>query len=74
MKPTTIEGLMIALAPLSIPFPEIENPAEFSHLSQAAQDSIVGAVAGEYKNGPPELEESVQDEIRAWAGIPLHNV
>ena len=65
---------MIALAPLSIPFPEIENPTEFSNLSQAAQDAIVGAMVGEYENGPPELEESVKDEIRAWAGIPMHNV
>ena len=73
MKQTTIEELMIALAPLSIPFPEIENPTDFSRLSQAAQDAIVDAMVGEYENGPPELEESVKDEIREWAGIPLHN-
>ena len=73
MKQTTIEELMIALAPLSIPFPEIENPTDFSRLSQAAQDAIVGAMVGEYENGPPELSESVKDEIRAWAGISSDN-
>lgn len=74
MKPTTIEGLMAALAPLSIPFPEIENPTDFSRLSQEAQDAIVGAMVGEYENGPPELSESVKDEIRSWAGISSDNV
>jgi len=73
MKPTTIEELMAALAPLSIPFPEIENPTDFSRLSQEAQDAIVGAMVGEYEDGPPELAESVKDEIRAWAGIPSDN-
>lgn len=64
---------MAALAPLSIPFPEIENPTDFSRLSQQAQDAIVGAMVGEYESGPPELAESVKDEIRAWAGIPSDN-
>jgi hypothetical protein len=73
MKPTTIEALMAALAPLSIPFPEIENPTDFSRLSQEAQDAIVGAMVGEYENGPPDLAESVKDEIRAWAGVPSDN-
>lgn len=71
MKPTTMEGLMAALAPLSIP--EIENPTDFSRLSQEAQDAIVGAMVGEYENGPPKLSESVKAEIRAWAEIPSDN-
>lgn len=51
----------------------VGNPTDFSRLSQEAQDAIVGAMVGEYESGPPELAESVKDEIRAWAGIPSDN-
>jgi len=74
MKPTTIEELTAALAPLSIPFPEVENPTDFSRLSQEAQGAIVGAMVGEYEGGPPELAESVKEEIRAWAGVHSFNL
>lgn len=72
MKATTMTEMMAALAPLGAA-PEIENPTDFAKMSQAAQDAVVGAICGDYEDGPPVLPESVKDEIRAWASIPPEN-
>ena len=44
------------------------EPPEFRDLSPETHQIIVKAMLGEYDaDGPPELSESVKDEIRRWA-------
>lgn len=69
MNPTTITQMMATLSALGAP-PEIDNPTDFARMSQEAQDAVVNAMMGEYEDGPPDLPESVKDEIRTWAALP----
>lgn len=72
MNPTTITQMMATLSALGAP-PEIDNPTDFARMSQEAQDAVVNAMMGEYDDGPPDLPESVKDEIRAWAALSPEN-
>ena len=46
------------------------NFTAFSTLSEEAQELIVSAVVGDFKDtGPPEMPDTVRAEIAAWAKI-----
>jgi hypothetical protein len=51
--------------------PVRDEDTAFSRLSQEAQDLIVRAIVGEFDEaGPPEIPDSVREEIAEWAAGP----
>ena len=45
---------------------EPEGDTDFTRLSEAAQDLIVRSMLGEFESGPPDMPESVREEIQQW--------
>ncbi len=66
MKNPTMPQLITAFASLDLGLP-VNEETGFSKLSQEAQDAIVWAATAPDDAQPPELSESVKDEIRQWA-------
>lgn len=81
-KPHTKVGVIGAASRPTLPAPLLlgqclggpiatEGETSFCRLSEEAQNLIIGALLGDYdKLGPPEIPESVKNEIAHWVAEP----